>query len=269
MNTTEIVWTEKTWNPVSGCHAVSPGCAYCYARTLAEQKRGTVAFPVGFDVVLKPHKLNEPKRLKTPSLIFVNSMSDLFLDEIPDEYRERILDVIRATPQHTYQTLTKRPEGAARFAATHELPSNLWLGATVEDQARRTRIDVLRTIKASVRFLSIEPMLSAIDLGDLRGIGWVIVGGESGSHLLDPAVCQVRGLVRRERDAWVPRGERADWVRSIRDQCKRAGVPFLFKQWGGSRGPIAGRMLDGQIWDQYPPRGQALTPVRASQTSLF
>jgi protein gp37 len=254
MNVTEIVWTEKTWNPMSGCHPVSPGCAHCYARKLAEDKRGTLAFPVGFDVVLKPHKLNEPHAMKKPALIFVNSMSDLFLDEIPDEYRDRVLRVIAETPRHTYQSLTKRPANAARYFATRKVPPNMWLGVTVEDQLRADeRIPLLRQIDARVRFLSVEPMLSAIAFDSLDGMGWVIVGGESGSHLMRPDVCEQRALVDRTQSGkWAPRLSRVPWVRLVRDQCVAASVPFLFKQWGGSKGPIAGRELDGRIWDEYP-----------------
>lgn len=253
MNQTEIVWTEKTWNPASGCTPVSPGCAYCYARKLAEDKRGTLAFPRGFDIVLKPHKLDEPRSIRKPSLIFVNSMSDLFLDEIPDSYRDRILDVIRETPRHTYQTLTKRPARAVEYCRSRQLPPNLWLGVTVEDQTRANeRIPLLQQIDAAVRFLSVEPMLSPLTL-DLSGVGWVIVGGESGAHLMDADVAECRALVRRNaRGKWEPRTDRLDWVREVRDQCKAAHVPFLFKQWGGSRGPIAGRELDGVIYDAYP-----------------
>lgn len=176
------VWTSKTWNPVSGCYPASTGCAHCYARKLAEDKRGTIAFPLGFDVVMKPHKLDEPRKIKASTLIFVNSMSDLFLPEISDEYRDRILAVIRETPRHTYQTLTKRPENAVRYCATRKLPANLWLGVSVEAQPYVGRVDELRKIEAAVRFLSIEPMLSDLTL-NLADVGWVIVGGESGCHL--------------------------------------------------------------------------------------
>lgn len=251
MNNTEIVWTSKTWNPVSGCYPASTGCAHCYARKLAEDKRGTIAFPLGFDVVMKPHKLDEPRKIKASTLIFVNSMSDLFLPEISDEYRDRILAVIRETPRHTYQTLTKRPENAVRYCATRKLPANLWLGVSVEAQPYVGRVDELRKIEAAVRFLSIEPMLSDLTL-NLADVGWVIVGGESGCHLMDSAVCSARGLVERVRGKWVAREDRKDWVRHVRDQCLAAGVPFLFKQWGGAKGHLAGRELDGKIWDQYP-----------------
>ena len=184
-------------------------------------------------------------------MIFVNSMSDLFLPEIADDYRDQILDVIRETPRHTYQTLTKRPEIAARYCANRKLPPNLWLGTSVESQRHVDRIDHLRKVDAAVRFLSIEPMLSDLTL-DLTGIGWVIVGGESGCHLMDPAVCADRGLVERVRGKWIARDDRKPWVRHVRDQCVEAGVPFLFKQWGGSKGHLAGRELDGQIWNEYP-----------------
>jgi protein gp37 len=255
MNNTEIVWTEKTWNPTSGCHPVSEECRHCYARSLAEQRRGTVAFPVGFDIVMKPHKLDEPRKIKAPALIFVNSMSDLFLDEITDEYRDRILTVIRETPRHTFQTLTKRPENAARYFSTRDVPANLWLGVTCGGASWAHRIDVLRTINAMVRFVSVEPLIEPLGQVDLSGIHWVIVGGESGNHLSDPAVALKRALVSRVRGKWTAREDRVQWIRDIRDQCTAAGVAFLFKQWGGTRGHLAGRTLDGRIWDEYPARG--------------
>ena len=252
MNTTKIVWTEKTWNPVSGCQAVSSECKHCYARTLAERYRGTAAFPAGFDLTFRPHKLDEPRRLTEPSLIFVNSMSDLFLDGIPDGYRDRVLAVIAATPRHTFQTLTKRPEAAERYFAARRVPPNLWLGVSCGGPEWSGRIDVLRRIDVAVRFVSIEPMLAPFDAIDLEGVGWVIVGGESGLHLCDPAVCAGRGLVRRTSQGWEPREDRMPWVRGVRDMCAASGVPFLFKQWGGSKGELAGRTLDGEIHDAYP-----------------
>jgi len=256
MNETEINWTQLSWNPASGCTPISEGCAHCYARTLAENKRGTRAFPVGFDVVEKPHKLMEPARVKAPSFIFTNSMTDMFHEAISDSYRDRVLDVMRSVPRHTYQVLTKRALRAAEFFATREVPGAMWLGCTVENQRRASeRIPVLQSIPAPLRFLSIEPLLGAIDLrGQLDGIGWIIVGGESGCHLSDQRVCENRALVRRGTNGrpWVPREDRVAWVRDIRDQCSEAGVPFWFKQWGGTRGPIAGRELDGRVHDGRP-----------------
>lgn len=253
MNKTEIIWTTATWNPVSGCHPVSEECRYCYARSLAEQKRGTLAFPVGFDIALKPHKLREPHSMRKPTLIFVNSMSDLFLDEIPDSYRDQILDVIESTPRHIFQTLTKRPENAVRYFSTRKVPKNLWLGATVGGAPWKERIATLQSIEAATRFISVEPLIRPLGPVSLDGIHWVIVGGESGFHLCDPTIAEKRALVRKDPKAgWVAREDRMDWVREIRDQCVEQKVAFLFKQWGGSKGHLAGRMLDGRIWDEYP-----------------
>jgi len=256
MNKTEINWTELTWNTFSGCTKLSPGCKHCYAERLAEQKRGTRAFPNGFDLTLRPHKMREPARIRVPSMVFVNSMSDFFHEAVSDAYREEQCAVMDEVDRHRYQVLTKRPENAARFFTDREVPRSVWLGVTVENQDYVSRIDTLRAIEARVRFLSVEPLLSPLDLrGLLSGIHWVIVGGESGHHLMRPDVCEKRGLVRRGRRGertWVPREDRIQWVRDIRDACADAGVPFWFKQWGGSRGPLAGRELDGRTHDGMP-----------------
>jgi protein gp37 len=255
MQETEINWTELSWNPVSGCTKISAGCKHCYAHGLAEQKRGTVAFPNGFDLTLRPHKLSEPRRLKQPSLIFVNSMSDPFHEGIPDDYRDEIFEAIRRSPQHRYQMLTKRPENAEHYLAHHDLPDCVWLGVTVEHADTLGRLDVLRKLKARVRFVSIEPMLGPMPNIDLSGIHWVIVGGESGRHLLREDECSKRGLVRlggKGEPRWVAREDRKDWVRQIRDACTRQSVPFHFKQWGGSKGSLAGRVLDGRTWEEKP-----------------
>jgi protein gp37 len=258
MNKTEINWTELSWNPVSGCTPVSAGCKYCYARRIAEPKRGTPAFPNGFDIQLRPHKLDEPKRIKRPSLIFTNSMSDFFHPEIPDEYRDRMVGAMLAAPQHRYQVLTKRPEVAERYCASRKLPDCMWLGVTVEHQKTADRIDTLRHIRAHVRFISAEPLIGELDLrGRLEGIHWVIVGGESGPQLTDPAVCAARGLVRRGirekgEGCWVPRESRLHWARNIRDACAAAGVAFWFKQHGGTKGLMAGRLLDGEEYNGMP-----------------
>jgi len=256
MQKTEINWTELTWGTASGCTKISAGCKHCYAECIAEQKRGTPAFPNGFDVTLRPHKMGEPRSIKAPSMIFTNSMTDLFHEQIPDSFREEQCAVMSEVNRHRYQVLTKRPENAARFFATRPVPDSVWLGVTIEHEKTLHRIDTLRGIAARVRFLSIEPLLGPIDLrGLLDGIHWVIVGGESGSHLLDAEECAIRGLVRRGgrgEPSWVAREDRMPWVRTIRDACAEAGVPFWFKQWGGSRGPLAGRMLDGRTHDGMP-----------------
>lgn len=257
MNDTGIIWTERTWNPFSGCQKISQGCKYCYAFTLAEQKRGTPAFPNGFDLTLRPHKLKEPFKLKEPTLIFANSMSDLFWDQVPDEYRHKVIDVIEQTPQHEYQVLTKRPDIMLEFSRRRKLPPNFWAGVTIEDQkAKNERLHIIRQVEAEVRFISMEPLISRIDLqdGELDGISWVITGGESGNHLWDGNICEARGLVRYNRTAkkWEVREDRADWVRHIRDHCTKSGVKFFHKQWGGNYPEAAGRLLDGKFWTEIP-----------------
>lgn len=266
MNETEILWTELTWNPASGCTQMSAGCKYCYARSLAENKRGTAAFPVGFDIVEKPHKLVEPMKIKRPSLIFANSMTDMFLREISDEYRDRICAVMRVADRHRYQVLTKRPEEAARYFSARKVPSSMWLGVTVEHQKTAHRIDTLRAIQAPLRFLSLEPLLGPIDL-NLDGIDWVIIGGESGCHMSDPVIAAERGIAAKVGNKWGPHPERSSWVRSIRDQCVASGVPLFFKQWGGTRPTSGGRLLDGRTWNELPAKHGAL-PVGHQHKAL-
>jgi protein gp37 len=228
-----IEWTDATWNPVRGCTKVSPGCKHCYAETLAERFRGVPGHPFehGFDLQLIPAALELPVRWRASRRIFVNSMSDLFHDDVPVTYIRRVFDVMKRAAHHQYQVLTKRSERMARLVADIEIPPQVWMGVSVENQKYTTRIDDLRSIKASVRFLSVEPLLGPIEDLDLTGIHWVIVGGESGhgARPMDPA-----------------------WVRSIRDQCVASNVRFFFKQWGGVRKRVAGRLLDGRTWDQMP-----------------
>jgi protein gp37 len=232
-----IEWTDATWNPVTGCTKVSPGCKHCYAETFAERWRGIPGHPYeqGFDLRLWPERLGLPLRWKSPRMIFVNSMSDLFHEEVPDEYIDRVFETMAAAPRHTFQVLTKR---ADRLAAWHaERPAvhglnNVWLGVSVEDRRYGLpRIPSLRSVRAAVRFLSVEPLLE--DLGELplAGIDWVIVGGESGPGA---------------------RPMRREWVESIRDQCLATNVPFFFKQWGGVRKKETGRRLGGRTWDGLP-----------------
>ncbi|MDQ8199684.1 phage Gp37/Gp68 family protein [Pelagicoccus enzymogenes] len=234
----KIEWTDSTWNPVRGCTKVSPGCKHCYAETLAERFRGTKGHPFefGFDLKLVPEKLGDPIRWSTPRRIFVNSMSDLFHENVPDEFIENVCRVMLAADWHTYQILTKRAgrmnellRGKLRKAAE---ASHIWWGVSVENQKHGLpRIDLLRDCKASVAFLSAEPLLEDLGQFDLSGIEWVIVGGESGAGA---------------------RPIKAEWVRSIREQCFKADVPFFFKQWGGVRKSTTGRTLDGQVYDEYP-----------------
>src|SRR5579864_7750206 len=234
----EIEWTDATWNPVRGCTKISPGCKHCYAETFAERFRGVKGHPYeqGFDLRLVPEKLTEPFTWRTPKLVFVNSMSDLFQTGVPDEYAAAVSHVMVKANWHTYQVLTKRSErmrdllaGSLRFAAAQK---HIWWGVSVEDRKYGLpRIEHLRESPAAVRFLSIEPLLEDLGPIDLSGISWVIVGGESG-HGARPL--------------------KEEWVLSIREQCKTAGVPFFFKQWGGIRKNDSGRRLNGRTYDDSP-----------------
>lgn len=234
-----IEWTEATWNPVTGCTKVSPGCAHCYAETFAERFRGVPGHPYqqGFDLKLWPERIELPLHWKRPRTIFVNSMSDLFHAAVPDEFIIKVFDVMKRADWHTFQVLTKRPERVASMSAQLLWAPNIWMGTSVENQRFTSRVTHLRQTGASVKFLSCEPLLGRLNL-NLDGIDWVIVGGESG-HGARPM--------------------RADWAREIRAGCEAAGVPFFFKQWGAhnehgvrvGKGR-AGRMLDGRTWDDMP-----------------
>lgn len=257
MQETMINWTELTWNPASGCTKISPECKYCYAELIAENKRGTLAFPNGFDVTMRPWKLKEPSRVKKPSLIFTNSMTDMFHKDITDAYRDDTVAAMLGSSRHRYQVLTKRPEEALAYFSTRKVPDCIWLGVTVGVNDTTWRIDVLREIKAKVRFISAEPLLEQLDNLNLSGIHWAIGGGESGSQLMKPNVLEARGMVRRgDRKAgenlWEPRDDRADWFRSLRDQCISAGTAFWLKQWGGPKPGSGGRELDGRTWNEMP-----------------
>jgi protein gp37 len=250
----KIEWTDATWNPVRGCTKVSPGCAHCYAETFAERFRGVPGHPFefGFDLRLVPEKLDEPFRLAGPRLIFVNSMSDLFHEDVPDAYIEAIADVMMAANWHTYQVLTKRADRMADLLRTKlraaAMSPHIWWGVSVENRrVGLPRIGALRQSPASVRFLSVEPLLEDLGRLDLDGIGWVIVGGESGAGA-------------RPMDA--------SWVRSVRDQCAAAGVPFFFKQWGGVRKSQTGRRLDGRTYSEFPGRQRRPSPDHATRHRL-
>ena len=228
-----IEWTDATWNPIRGCTKVSPGCAHCYAETFSERFRGVRGHPFeqGFDLRLVPEALDLPTRWRRSRLVFVNSMSDLFHEGVPDSYIAKVFDVMRQSPHHRFQVLTKRADRMEAFALRHPPSPNAWLGVGVENEDYTWRIDHLRRAPARVRFLSVEPLLGPMPALDLRGIDWVIVGGESGGK---------------------SRPMHADWVRQIRDRCVRAGVPFFFKQWGGFQKKQNGRELDGRTWDEMP-----------------
>ncbi len=229
---TGIEWTEATWNPVTGCTKVSPGCAHCYAETFAERWRGLPGHPYeqGFDLRFWPDRLELPLKWRKPSRIFVNSMSDLFHERMPLDFLREVFRVMEECPRHVFQVLTKRHARLLELAPELEWPENVWMGVSVENQDYGHRVDYLRQVPAAVRFLSCEPLIGPLQL-DLEGVHWVIVGGESG-----------RGHRRI----------RAEWVRSIRAQCKAANVAFFFKQWGGIRPKSGGRELDGRVYDEMP-----------------
>jgi len=244
---TKIEWTDATWNPVRGCTKISPGCAHCYAETFAERFRGVPGHPYeqGFDLRLIPEKLAEPLRWSKSKMVFVNSMSDLFHKDVPDEYILAVVRVMQMANWHTYQVLTKRSErlremleGKLRDAAA---APHIWWGVSVENREHGLpRIESLRAAPAGVRFLSVEPLLEDLGEFDLSGIHWVIVGGESGN-----------GARPMERE----------WLVRIRDRCQQAKVPFFFKQWGGVRKSANGRNLDGATCDEIPARTQGIVPA--------
>lgn len=238
----QIEWTEVTWNPVTGCDRVSAGCENCYALTLAKRLKamGTEKYqndgnPVtsgpGFAVTVHPGALAQPYHWKSPRVVFVNSMSDLFHARVPKNFIQEVFRVIEENPRHTFQVLTKRPSRARKIAGDLKWPKNLWLGTSVEDSEVLHRIDDLRATPAAVRFLSCEPLLGPLEDLNLEGVDWVIVGGESGNR--------ARPMERQ-------------WVRDIRDQCVNSGIPFFFKQWGGRTSKVNGRYLDGKTWDDMP-----------------
>jgi len=228
-----IEWTEATWNPVTGCSKVSTGCKHCYAERLARrlQAMGAVRYRNGFAVTLHPAVLDLPKRWRQPRMIFVNSMSDLFHESVPPEFIQRVFATMRDCPQHTFQVLTKRSARLRDLAQYLDWAPNIWMGVSVENRRVIHRIHDLQAVPAYVRFLSCEPLLGPLDDLPLDGIHWVIVGGESGPGA---------------------RPMQAAWVRAIRDQCRRAHVPFFFKQWGGARKDRTGRELDGRAYDEMP-----------------
>jgi protein gp37 len=251
----EIEWTDATWNPVRGCTKISPGCKHCYAETFAERFRGVPGHPYeqGFDLRLVPEKLAEPLRWATPKTIFVNSMSDLFHEDVPDAYIEQVVRVMQMADWHTYQVLTKRAERMrdlllTRLAFATKL-AHIWWGVSVEDKKHGvSRIEFLRQAPAAVRFLSVEPLLEDLAELNLNGIGWVIVGGESGAGA---------------------RAMEKEWVVSLRRQCKAAKVPFFFKQWGGVRKSEAGRELDGHTYDEMPARSKQTAAVNRVRLHLI
>jgi protein gp37 len=243
----KIEWTEQTWNPTTGCTKVSPGCKHCYAEVMAKRLRAMKAtgYDNGFKLSILEERLKQPLKRKKPTTYFVNSMSDLFHEDIPDSFLDKVFDTITKTPQHTYQILTKRAERLPLYFSKKNVPDNAWLGVSVEDQKYGVpRIDFLREVKAKVRFLSIEPLLENLGKINLDKIQWIIVGGESGPNA---------------------RKMEPHWVENIKRQADIANVPFFFKQWGkwGSDGKSRnkkenGRVFKGKVWDAYPQQPNTL-----------
>ena len=244
-----IEWTESTWNPVTGCTKVSPGCKHCYAERMAErlQAMGQANYVNGFNLTLQPHMLELPLKWKKPQTIFVNSMSDLFHKKVPLAYIHRVFDVMAQAHWHRFQVLTKRADRLRDLSSKLEWAPNIWMGVSVESESYRGRIDDLRSTDALVKFLSVEPLLGPLHNLNLDGIDWVIVGGESGpkARPMDPA-----------------------WVTDVRDQCRDARVPFFFKQWGGKKKKKAGRTLEGRTWDEMPPNPADRTLLPLNSISM-
>lgn len=238
-----IEWTDATWNPVTGCTKISPGCKNCYAERMAErlQAMGQANYVNGFELTLQPQMLDLPLAWKKPRTVFVNSMSDLFHEGVPLDHIRRVFEVMKRAHWHRFQVLTKRADRLAVVSPDLDWAANIWMGVSVESDKFCQRIDKLRSTRARTKFLSLEPLLGPLPDLALEGIDWVIVGGESGPR------------ARRMHPAWV-----AD----IRDQCNRASVPFFFKQWGGTNKKKAGRLLDGQTWDQMPLDPCRVAPPR-------
>lgn len=244
-----IEWTDATWNPVTGCTKVSAGCKYCYAERLAKrlQLMGNYNYRNAFRLTLQPHMLELPLRWRQGRRIFVNSMSDLWHHDVPDAYIDRVFEIMERADWHIYQVLTKRPERMASYVSGRYAdcaPAHIWLGTSIEDARVIERVEHLRATPARVRFLSCEPLIGPLEHLDLRGLHWVIVGGESGRH---------------------HRPIRPEWVRRIRDQCAETGACFFFKQWGGATSKSGGRTLDGRTWDDMPRlEGQAALQLAAT-----
>jgi protein gp37 len=246
-NKSSIEWTEATWNPSTGCDALSPGCDNCYAERLANRLKamGRKKYANGFQLTLHPSTLQLPLQWKEPQTIFVNSMSDLFHHDVPLDYIQRVFAVMRAASWHRFQVLTKRSGRLLALSDKIDWPLNVWMGVSVESSRYKSRIDHLRKTGSHIKFLSLEPLLGPLDALNLKGIHWVIVGGESGpgAQPMQPA-----------------------WVKSIRDQCNVSGVPFFFKQWGGIQKKRTGRTLDGRTYDDMPGSTEVMSLAQIGQT---
>ena len=254
MGTVSRRW--ESWNPVSGCTHVSEGCRHCYAERFAERWRGIPGhhYEHGFDLMLRPERLELPLRWRQPRHVFVNSMGDLFHEEIPDDYVRRVFAVMEQAPRHVFHVLTKREQRLTALAPSLPWPANVHLGVTVESMAYAARADALRAVPAALRHISAEPLLGPLDELDLEGIGWLIAGGESGPTRRPP---------------------RPEWLRGLRDHCRAAGVPFTFKGWGGRVQGEQGRMLDGREWQERPSIAQfdggetSVTPDTVARQATF
>jgi protein gp37 len=244
---TAIEWTEATWNPVTGCTKISRGCDNCYAERFSERFRGVPGHPFqsGFDLTLRPERLEQPLSWKRPRMIFVNSMSDLFHKDVSSAFVDQVFDTMERADWHVFQILTKRSTLMTRYLkgryGSGRAPANVWCGVSVEDEQAKSRIAHLQASGASIRFLSLEPLLGSIGHLDLTGIDWVIVGGESGPRA---------------------RPMQVNWVREIRDQCLTEGTAFFFKQWGGLRPKSGGRTLDHREWTEYPRQHEMLAAAQ-------
>lgn len=234
-----IEWTDSTWNPVTGCTKVSPGCKHCYAETFAERWRDIPGHPYeqGFDLRIWPERLTIPLTWKKPRTIFVNSMSDLFHEKVPLSFIRKVFRIMEKASWHTFQILTKRADRLSNLAPELNWPPNVWMGVSIETAEYLWRVEHLREVPAAVRFLSIEPLLGQVGTFDLSGIDWVIIGGESGHGARSMA---------------------PEWIREVRDQCSKEGIPLFFKQWGGVQKKKAGRMIDGRTWDGMPQEHQLI-----------
>ncbi len=233
MALSKIEWTESTWNPVTGCSKISSGCKNCYAERMAKrlQAMGQANYSNGFAVTLHEHVLNYPLEKKKSQVIFVNSMSDLFHEDVPDSFILKVFEVMNKAHWHQFQVLTKRSNRLRQMASKIQWTKNIWMGVSVEDKDNQDRIDDLRVIPAAVKFLSIEPLIGALEHLDLSNIDWVIVGGESGPN---------------------SRPIKEEWIVYIKEECHKQKVPFFFKQWGGTNKKKAGRQLHGKVWSEMP-----------------
>lgn len=243
-STSAIEWTDATWNPVTGCTKISAGCDNCYAERFSERFRGVPGHPfeAGFDLSIRPERLRQPLMWRQSKMIFVNSMSDLFHKAIPRSFIDQVFDTMEVAHWHVFQVLTKRSSLMQRYVNERyrnaACPEHIWLGVSIEDGSKCSRLEHLKKTSASVRFVSFEPLIGPVGKLDLLGIHWAIVGGESGSHA---------------------RPMRVEWAREVREQCCKQDVAFFFKQWGGFRPKDGGRKLDGEVWSQYPHSARECT----------